>query len=126
MIRNRLTLAFGLAMAVSIGLCTISSRADEVTGPMPEVCIPPNDDAVLARKLAGIAFKDAERKSVSLRDYNRVFAVPYHSRLEPDRKIWGVRFSPFRCNEMVTDGGGYDVEIDPTTFEVIDSFFSAL
>jgi hypothetical protein len=37
-----------------------------------------------------------------------------------------VRFTPFRCEELGLDGGGFDVEIDPKTYAVIDSYTSVL
>lgn len=109
-----------------VALCCAPTavRANDVTGPMPAVCLIADDNRALIRKLAKIAFEEAERKGVSLRGYRQVFAVRYYSRSDRSRQIWAVRFSPWRCKQLAVDGGGFDVEIDPKTFEVIDSYIS--
>ena len=86
-----------LAVLLLFGIALIRPAHAE-TGPMPEVCYYDHVD--------------------------RAVMMPSHR--YPGRKIWGVRFSPFHCGDLVLDGGGFDVEIDPKTFEVIDSYFSVL
>ncbi len=114
-------------------LLTRNSSALAGQSDMPPVC--KNNFGISdtkMQKLAEIAFEEAQRKHVSLKQYNSVFAVVWPDLVDENNQVikkggyYAVRFSPFRCNSMGTDGGGFDVDIDPGSFKVISSRISFL
>jgi hypothetical protein len=84
------------------------------------------NDATLKRIVA-VAFEEAKRKRISLKRYHSVFAVFLRDITDGNNKVikkggyFGVRFSPYVCDDLSTDGGGFDVDIDPKSFKVIAS-----
>ena len=109
----------------------------------PEICYNDRFSKSVMDRLVVLARAEAQKKHVDRSAYNGIIAVDYWSRkvLEdwhrtmqkqrdtnreasskmPPADIIGVRFTPFACNDMGTDGGGFDVDINPKTFEVLDS-----
>jgi hypothetical protein len=115
---------FGALAVASILFATIFS-VEWSTNTRPQTCYEnPWYDNKFMDKLAAIAFREAGRKRVDLDKYRGFIAVPNVSRANRNRKIVGIRFSPFRCDERGFDGGGFDLEIDPNTLGVIDSYLS--
>jgi hypothetical protein len=84
------------------------------------------------KRLVEIALTESKAKNISLKEYHSVFAVidADHRNMKNEVIKKGVnfvvRFSPFRCDDWFTDGGGFDVEIDSKTFEVVKSGISLL
>jgi hypothetical protein len=117
-----------LGLIIYLTCCTALAEQKLI----PQICESPYDiSAEMSKKLAEIAITEAEAKNVSLEGYNSVLTLVY-----PDIKYknghlkrkgyFGVRFSPYHCEELGLDGGGFDVEIDPITFAVLRSRVSAL
>ncbi len=92
--------------------------------PIPEVCASGLVDETLEKKLVAMAFNEALRNGVDVNFFKKSFAVHNKSRSKPHRDILAVRFSPFPCRELVLDGGGFDVEFDPETLKIVDSYMS--
>ncbi|MFN0192551.1 MAG: hypothetical protein ACKVP5_11350 [Aestuariivirga sp.] len=116
---------FSALTVASVLFVTILSF-DWFTNTRPQTCYNSWYENEFMDKLAAIALREAARKRVDLDKYPGFIAVPYESRSDRSRKIIGLRFSTFRCDERGFDGGGFDLEIDPNTLDVIDSYFSAL
>ncbi len=107
--------------AIFFNLLIVSSVQAE-----PQICKLPWFDSTAMEKFATTAVSEAKKKKIDLSTYKSIFAVKTHSRLGNNRKIIGVRVSTHQCDEHGLDGGGFDVELDPTTFEVIESYLSDL
>jgi hypothetical protein len=93
-------------------------------GGTPEVCYGVLFSKELMNKFHGIAFAQAKEKGIDLSRYKRFIAVHSTSRSDPNRKIIGLRFSSYRCDEVGLDGGGFDAEIDSSSHTLIDSYTS--
>ncbi|MFT3988715.1 hypothetical protein [Aestuariivirga sp.] len=93
---------------------------------MPEVCENPDIPADVLHKIANIAFAEARQKGKTLARHASVLADLLPARKDAGRQVWAVRLSPLKCHSLSTDGGGFDVEIDPATFTVIVSYVSLL
>ena len=78
----------------------------------------------LAERLASLAYDEAQRKHIDITPYHQTLLVAFFSRADRNRKIWAIRFSPFKCGELGFDGGGFDSEFDYETYKLIDSYIS--
>ncbi len=77
-------------------------------------------------RVAKIALNEAVKKKISLQGYAGFIAVETESNIFPLRLIYALRFSPFECDHLGLDGGGFDIEVDRKTLKVMTSYVSAL
>jgi hypothetical protein len=104
--------------------CVLMTLAAWGTNKKPETCYNKFFEREFMDKLADIAYAEAKRKRAWVRDYRGFIAVEMNSYRHKNRPIYGLRFTPFACNAMGLDGGGFDIEVDRKTLEVIDSYQS--
>lgn len=114
-----------IILAAVFVICLSAIASTPKPGEQPEICYEKLFERSLMDKLSKIAFWEAKRKGVSVQGYAGFIAVEYTSQ-KTNRPIYGLRFSTHACNTMGLDGGGFDIEVDPKTFEVIDSYISPL
>jgi hypothetical protein len=111
-------------VAAVLVCCSLMTGTAWTANKRPEICYDSFIERNLMDKLANIAFAEAKRKKAWIRDYPGFIAVEMTSYRHKGRLIYGLRFTPFACGEMGLDGGGFDIEVDRKTFEVIDSYKS--
>jgi hypothetical protein len=107
-------------------ICGFGIQVAMAKGSRPQICYRSWFDHSLMDRLAAIAFAEAKKKKIKLQGYAGFIAVKMESYRHGKHPIYGLRFTPFACNEMGTDGGGFDIEVDRKTLEVIDSYHSTL
>jgi hypothetical protein len=109
-----------LIVAASICCILMTNTAFSANG-KTEICYSKFLDRQLLDKLASIAYAEARKKKAWVRDYRGLIAVETLSDRHENRPIYAIRFTPYACNDMGTDGGGFDIEVDRKTLKVIDS-----
>ncbi len=112
-------------LAVVFSICLSAIALTPKPEKQPEICYGKIFERRLMDKLSNIGVWEAKRKGISVHGYAGFIAVEYTSQ-KTNRPIYGLRFSTHACDELGLDGGGFDIEVDPITFEVITSYISPL